>query len=140
MNELFYKMISKEKAELEAVRKKTIDAYWAEHADEKMALDAEKKTLVEKIENLNSEIASLPEVKAELQIEIEIESLKKEKSELSFFKRKEKNALQEQIDSLKTRLITANAAKNNAAAPLKAEIDEFNKRIKEIETELTMDR
>lgn len=141
MNKVFDEWISEEKAELEAIRKKTIDAYWAEHIDEKTALDAEKKTLVEKVENLNSEIASLPEVKAELQIEIKIESLRKETSELSLFKWKEKKALQEQIDVLTSGdLERAKANKESAVAPIQAEIDETNKRIKEIETELTMDR
>lgn len=53
---------------------------------------------------------------------------------------KEKKALQEQIDALNSRLRTANAAKNNAVTPIQAEIDKINKRVKEIETELTMDR
>lgn len=53
---------------------------------------------------------------------------------------KEKKALQEQIDSLNGRLTTANTAKDNAVAPIQAEIDNLNKRIKKIETELTKDR
>lgn len=141
MNNWMDKWISEEKAELEAIRKKTIDAYWAEHTDEKMALDAEKKTLVEKVENLNSEIASLPEVKAEAQIEAKIQALQQEKSALGLFKGKEKKALQEQIDNLVSGdLEKAKASREAAVSPIQAQIDVANARIAEIDEELTKDR
>ena len=82
----------------------------------------------------------LPENSTVKQLENQIATLKKEKDALGLFKGKEKKALQEQIDNLNGSLTTANTTKNNAVAPIQAEIDELNKRIKEIETELTKDR
>ena len=138
MNKLMDEWISEEKAELEAIRKKTIDAYWAEHTDEKMALDAEKKTLVEKVENLNSEIASLPELKAEAQIQAEIESLRQKLKAWTIYDgRKKRKALQEQLDDLTGEVENAKASREAAVSPIQAQIDAANARIAEIDKELT---
>lgn len=137
------KWIDEEKNELHVLKKEAISAYWSEHAQEKATLDAEKKTLIEKVERMNSEIVSLPEVKTELQIEAKIESLRKEKTELGFslFKGKEKRALQEQIDALISRdLEEAKEHKAAAVAPIQAQIDAANARIMEIDAELTKER
>ena len=134
-------MIKDEEAGLEAVRKNFIDAYWAEHPDEKAALDKEKEGLIAKIENLNCEIASLPETKTEIQIEAKIEALQQEKSAMGIFKGKEKKLLQEQIDSLTSGdLEKAKASRNAVVSPIQAQIDAANARIAEIETELTKER
>lgn len=137
---LMQQWIDEENRELEALKKKSIAAYWSEHSEEKNRLDSEKASLNDKIVTLNGSIESLAEVSAVKQIEKQIESLKKEKDSLGLFKGKEKKALQEQIDNLNGRLSTANTAKNNAAAPIQKEIDGLKKRIKEIDEELTKDR
>jgi len=140
MKDLFDKWIREETAELEASRKKIVDAYWAEHADEKAAFDSEKSSLEGQIADLNGQIDSLPEVATVKDIESQIASKEKEKSSLGMFKRKEKKAIQEQIDGLKGRLSEAEKAKNNVSASYKESIAKLQKRIDEINTELTKDR
>lgn len=133
--------IDEEKKELDVLKNEAISAYWSEHAEEKATLDTEKKALVEKVESLNSEIASLPEVNAELQMELKIDSLRKERAELGLFKGKEKKVLQEQIDALTSGdLEKAKANKEAAVAPIQAQIDAANARIAEIDAELTKER
>ena len=82
MNDLMDKWIAEEKAELEAIRKKGIEAYWAEHADEKAALDSEKASLESQISDVNKQIAALPEVVAVTEIENQIAAKTKEKDSL----------------------------------------------------------
>ena len=133
--------IDEEERELEALKAKAISAYWSEHAEEKAALDQEKKALTAKIENWNAEISSLPEVKVEMQIEAKIEALQREKSKLGLFKVKEKKALQEQIESLiSDDLKKAKESGAISAAPIQGQIDSANTRIAEIDKELTKDR
>lgn len=139
-NTLMAGWIKEENAALERLEKKVIDDYWKEHKDEKDAFEGEKARINEQISELNNTINSLPEVNTVNNLEAQIATLRKEKDSLGLFKGKEKKALQEQIDSLNGRLTTANTAKNNAVAPLKAEIDNLNKRIREIDTELTKKR
>lgn len=139
-NTLMAGWIKEENAALERLEKKVIDDYWKEHKDEKDAFEGEKARINEQISELNNTINSLPEVNTVNNLEAQIVTLRKEKDSLGLFKGKEKKALQEQIDSLNGRLTTANTAKNNAVAPLKAEIDNLNKRIREIDTELTKKR
>ena len=132
--------IKEENAALERLAKKAIDDYWKEHKEEKDALEGEKAKIGEQISELNSTINALPEVNAVTSLEGQIAALKKEKDSLGLFKGKEKKSLQEQIDSLNDRLTTANTAKNNAVAPIRAKIDGLNKRIREIDAELTKKR
>lgn len=114
--------------------------YWENHRSEKTGYENEKATLVEQIDKLTRELETLPENGTVKQLENQIAAIEKEKNALGLLKGKEKKALQVQIDALNSRLITANAAKNNAVTPIQAEIDKLKKRIKEIETELTKDR
>ena len=50
---LMQKWIDEEQTELDALRKKTIDAYWTEHKDEKGALDSEKAALQSQVADMN---------------------------------------------------------------------------------------
>ena len=128
----------KAKAEAEAEARKT--SYWDAHAAEKNAFENEKTELAEKIDKLTKDLEVLPENGTIKELENQIATLKKEKDALGLFKGKEKKALQEQIESLNGRLATVHTAKNNAVAPIQAEIDKLNKRIREIDAELTKDR
>ena len=127
-------------ANLENIRGKRIAEYWVAHPEEKAALETEKTTLNNQIVELSNTIDSLPENNAVKKIEDQIAALGREKSSLGLFKGKEKKALQEQIDNLNGSLTTAKTAKENAVFPFQTEIDSLNKRIKEIEAELTKDR
>lgn len=132
--------IDEEKQELIALKKKAISAYWYEHAEEKTALEEEKKELAAKIENCQTKISQLLAVKEEAQIEAKIEALQQEKSNLRLFKGKEKKALQEQIENLTVDLRKATANRKTAVAPIQVQIDAANARIAEIEMELTKER
>ena len=114
--------------------------YWEDHHAEKLAFEAEKAELTEEIDRLTKELEKLPENNTIKQFENQIAVLKKEKDALGLFKGKEKKALQEQIASLNARLMAANTAKSNAVEPIRVEIDELSKRIREIDAELTKDR
>lgn len=115
--------------------------YWEEHHAEKLAFEAEKAALAEKIDKLTKELEVLPENSTVKQLENQIATLKKEKDALGLFKGKEKKALQEQIDALTSGdLKKAKANKDATAAPIQAQIDAANARIAEIDAELTKDR
>lgn len=115
--------------------------YWEEHHAEKLAFEAEKAALAEKIDKLTKELEVLPENSTVKQLENQIATLKKEKDALGLFKGKEKKALQEQIDALTSGdLKKAKANKDATVAPIQAQIDAANARIAEIDAELTKDR
>lgn len=115
--------------------------YWEEHHAEKLAFEAEKAALAEKIDKLTKELEVLPENSTVKQLENQIATLKKEKDALGIFKGKEKKALQEQIDALTSGdLKKAKANKDATVAPIQAQIDAANARIAEIDAELTKDR
>ena len=136
-NQTVQRWIDEEKRELEASKAKAISAYWSEHTEEKAALDQERESLSAKVENLNAEISSLPEVKAKAQIEAKIGALQQKKSALGPFKGKEKKALQEQISLAYGDLEKVKPSREAAVSPIQAQIDAANARIAEIDKELT---
>ena len=137
---LMQKWIDEEQTELDALRKKTIDAYWTEHKDEKDALDSEKAALQSQVADMNKQMESFPEVVAVADIENQIAAKSKEKDGLGLFKGKEKKALQAQIDDLNGKLSDAKKAKDIAVAPINESMAKLQARISEIDTELTKDR
>ena len=139
-NQTVQRWIDEEKRELEASKAKAISAYWSEHTEEKAALDQERESLSAKVENLNAEISSLPEVKAKAQIEAKIGALQQKKSALGLFKGKEKKALQEQISLAYGDLEKVKPSREAAVSPIQAQIDAANARIAEIDKELTKER
>lgn len=123
-----------------AVRTKMIDKYWSEHVDEKAALDNELSGLKDNVTAKQIEIENLYETNVLKDLEDQVAALKKEKDGLGLFKGKEKKALQEQIDALNIKVKDATTAKSAAVAPFNAEIANMQKRIDEINAELTKDR
>ena len=110
----------------------------------KAEIESEKNSLTEQIDALNKEISAISEntdgYANMVELQNKIQKLNSEKSELGFFKFKEKKVIQEQIDSA-----------NNEIAPIRARIDsateEVQKRIsplrgiiEAIDTELTKRR
>ncbi|MCC8153866.1 MAG: hypothetical protein LIP01_06425 [Tannerellaceae bacterium] len=73
-------------------------------------------------------------------IESRIKELEAKKKTLGIFKNKEKKALQEQINSLENECSSAKAAKDKAVAPMESEIEKLQKRLDEINDELTKNR
>ncbi len=155
-----------EKAERERIAReeaqKRFDEYWVEHADEKVALEAEKNglnsqisalntSLNDQVSALNKEISNIPG-KAEIDnIDVRVKKLTEEKSSLGLFKGKEKKALQEQIDQANTEKKTIqhrmDAAKKEIESKISSIKSDFQKkisplqsRINEISNELTKAR
>lgn len=132
--------IKEEQGELEGLKKKAIEDYWADHADEKTALEAEKASIESQISDINSQIAALPEKVALDDVEGQIAAKTKERDALGLFKGKEKKAIQAQVDELSHRVTDVKKAFENAVVPYNESINKLKARISEIETELTKDR
>lgn len=105
-------IISQHKKEEDARKtheaKKRFDTYWSEHSAEKKKLESEKAdlerqldtidaSLTAQISALNKEIATIPGVSEIASLDERIRKLKADKKSLSFFKGKEKKAIDAQI-------------------------------------------
>lgn len=103
----------------EEEKKARIDAYWEAHAEEKEALESEKKELVEKrdalqkdLNEVNSEIQTVERMKNEdvpseaekRKIEDQIRDLNNRRAKLGMFAGKEKKQIAEEIASLEGRI------------------------------------
>lgn len=133
-----------EKAEKERIAReeaqKRFDAYWAEHAEEKSSLETEQKDLNSKIAAFNKEIEAIPG-KAEIDnIDERIKKLTEEKSALGLFKRKEKKAIQEQIDQTNVEKKCIQDRMNAARKEIEAKISPLQNRVNTISNELTKAR
>ena len=141
---------SRKASEVELAKTK----YWEEHSDEKEHLEAERAELLENVSRAQKEIESVPslelynDVMAAVKTGTEkIEELNKKMAGLGMFKGKEKKALQEEINEVRTMRheneMKADALKSNVEierAPLEKEIAEAKVRLAEIENELTKER
>ena len=150
------KRIAREEAQ------KRYDAYWADHIEEKAALEAERKDLNSQISvltasqndqvvALNKEIADIPE-KAEIDnLKERIKTLSDKRSTLGLFKGKEKKAIQEQIDQayaekkcVEDRMDAAKKEIESKIASVKADfqkkISPLQNRVNTISNELTKAR
>lgn len=118
------------------------EAYWADHTEEKVALEGEKEKLKKQIEIYSTEIDSIPGKEEQSAIQERIKHLENEIVSLSLglFKGKEKKSLQEKIDAAKEELKTISDRMEAAAAEIQKKIDPLMARVAEIETELTKDR
>lgn len=114
--------------------------YWEEHADEKLALEAEKKELQAKTNALKSRLTKLPISAQIAETENKISGLEQQKSSLGIFKGKEKKALQDQIDQLKVLVEQQKAEETKAKKPYFAHIKSFEDRVTEINKEFTKSR
>lgn len=132
--------INEEKKSLEKIKNARIDKYWSENPEIKQRLDTEKKELIEQIVELQSQIDQLDESKEVYSLEEHIVNLKKEKDSFSYFKVKERKAIQSQIDTLNWQLIIAKKSKSAASKPIDEKIFALTERLKEIDAELTKER
>ena len=128
----------------EKLSKRRFDEYWATHQSEKEAFESERKSLFEQISVLDSEISTIPQ-KTEgystmLELQKKVENLASEKKALSFFKAKEKKAIQEQIDSINNDIVPIQSRINSAIEEIRKRISPLQNRIKAIDTELTKPR
>lgn len=115
-------------------------AYWAEHQTEKQTLETEKSNLYSRIDVLKKEIENSPILSKISEIKNEINSLINKKSGLGLFKIKEKKEIQEHVYSLETELKQLEIECANQKKSLENEIDQCQKRIREIDDEFNKER
>lgn len=91
-------------ANIERIKQKRAAEYWADHPEERTALETEKSALREQIAKINDGIKSLPDVNslpessAVEEIRQRIAALNRERSGIGLFKIKERNEVQNRID------------------------------------------
>lgn len=130
---------AKEKKEKEEAKKR-FDEYWAEHADEKAALETERATLEEQIATLRVEISHIPGNTEKENIQERINTLNAEKRSLGLFKGKEKKAVQEKIDAANLELKKVVDKMEAAKRELEKKIEPLQKRVNEINAEFSKAR
>lgn len=130
---------AKEKKEKEEAKKR-FDEYWAEHADEKAALETERATLEEQIATLRVEISHIPGNTEKENIQERINALNAEKRSLGLFKGKEKKAVQEKIDAANLELKKIVDKMEDAKKEIEKKIEPLQKRVNEINAEFSKAR
>lgn len=117
-----------------------LQQYWEQHAGEKASLGGERAYLFNQIEEVKKSKLNNPMLTTRSALEEDIASKKKELASLGFFKGKEKRALQEKINNSQAELNSINetikAYENNCDEQIKP----LQKRIDDIDTELTKSR
>lgn len=147
--------IAAEKKAAEEAKQARIKAYWEAHADEKKALDAEKKELEDKKSKLNAEIAeqdklikaaeadkkvAVPSEAERDKLKNQIKELQNRRAGLGIFAGKEKKQIGEEIASLDGRVTVLDgkvdaekkardAEADKKAAPAKAKKDELQSQL-----------
>lgn len=130
---------AKEKKEKEETKKR-FDEYWSEHTDEKTALESERAGLQEQIASLQEEISNILGSTEKENIQGRINLLSTEKSSLGIFKGKEKKVIQEKIDEANLELKKVVDRMESAKKEIEKKIEPLQKRVNEINTELTKAR
>ena len=123
----------------EEEKRKRIDAYWAEHSEERDALESEKKNLLAQIKTIEKEKESVPGKEEKELFQGQIDKLTTEKSMLGLLKRKEKAALQERIDALSNQLNAVVSRMEAQYESIQKKIEPLQKRVNQIDLELTKD-
>ncbi|MPM65988.1 hypothetical protein SDC9_112892 [bioreactor metagenome] len=124
----------------EQEKKARIESYWSTHADDKTELENEKSKAQSHLTALNEEMDAIPGLSDKKALEEKIDTLKAEKDSIWLFRGKEKKAKQTEIDSLVERVKTLNLTVEPTVNEVQTKIDAVNKRIREIDDELTKDR
>lgn len=130
---------AEEQKKREATQKR-FDDYWAEHSDEKTSLETEKTDLENQVAALKEEISNIPGSSEKENIQVRINALTVEKNSLGLFKGKEKKAIQEKIDVANLELKKVVDRMDAAKKEIEKKINPLQKRIDEINIELTKDR
>lgn len=133
------------------LKQKKIDAYWAEHADEKAqltekqtALQAELQPMQKRLDEIHRKLQALdPNQSFTVPASAEMKKLQQQKfdlnrqlSSLGLFKGKEKKALTEQIEQLNTRLQELNTQVNHQIAQKKQELKQTRQTLLDEQREL----
>lgn len=137
----------------EKERRERIEAYWAEHQEEKKALEEEEDRLMQRNNKLNEDIAAIEKKNGPRQKELRkkqdeplpvedelnkqralIRELEEQRDQCGFFKGKEKRALQTRIDNEETPRLEQ--LKQQADAERRALHQEINEELQTMENEL----
>lgn len=133
----------KEKKEKEE-KKKRFDDYWATHADEKVALEKERRKLQEQISILQIEISNIPGKTEKENIQERINALSAEMKSLGLlsglFKGKEKKIIQEKINAANSDLKNVVDRMDVVKKEIEQKIYPLQQRVNKINEELTMSR
>lgn len=129
--------------EKETLTKRRIDAYWAKYPDKKAALESQKKDYKKQIDELEEqreggEIKELKEKYANL--DAQCSDLKFKEAWKSIFKVKARRELREKIDGMNRELSTLMDTINGMEAEIDEKITPLQKKISEINKELTKER
>lgn len=114
--------------------------YWAEHAEEKNALESEKASLQRSLNDYAAEMDNLPGMADKKYFEGQVFGLKQQISDLGLFKGKEKKALQAQVDEYEGKLRSINASMQSGIDAVQAKINAAWNRINAIDAEFAKDR
>lgn len=117
-----------------------IAKYWAEHQEEKAALEREKGELTGQAEQLRKEKEQIPQRAEAARIQGEIDEKKDRQKSLGLFKGSEKKALQAVIDQLSGQLSDCQAQLAEREKELDGKLSALQARGDEIDSELTRDR
>ena len=128
----------KEKERVE--KEKRVRAYWENHTEEKAKLENEREAVRESVRALKEKMDALPEALAKGGIEEQTAAVKDSYESLGIFRVKEKKAAREKLKQLDEQWIQANNAFIKASLSMQKECDQYEKRMRAIEEELTRDR
>ena len=116
------------------------EEYWKAHAEEKLSLETERRSLEEQIAALKSEIENISREKEIVSLRQHVDGLIAEKNALGLFKGKEKKALQERIDATNLEIEKVSDRVHEEKTAIEKKIAPIQRRINEINTELTKAR
>ena len=119
---------------------KAKEEYWAEHAEEKTKLEAEKTELQATLAALDAETGNLSGMSDKKYFEEQIEGLKSAKAALGLFDGKAKKAKQAEIDAFQAKLDKINASLKDPLADIKKRRDSATARIAAIDEEFNKSR
>lgn len=135
------KIVDNRLAEVEEMKKlkaqEETKKYWDEHAEEKAALEHERTSLRQQLENLESQFKAIPERTTAEELVSKINALSAERGELGLFKIKERRALQEQIEAVDTELSGVQERVRKAEAEISEKMVPIRTRILEIDATLS---
>ena len=129
------KKSAKQKEEAE----KRYNEYWAKHSEEKKEMEISLSKLISEKKAFETELNSISDAE-KVQREELIRRMAAEKSRLGLFKIKEKKELQNEIDIAQKELTTIIQKIEQERNPIKKKIDEIQRKINKINTELKKPR
>ncbi len=121
-------------------RKERIEAYWAEHEEEKKTLENEKAQLESQLEEAEREKENVPGMEDIKALEERKKGLEDEVDRIAFFKIREKKAKEQEIEDVRTRIYEMKESIAPAVREAQDRVYAVRRKIADITRELTKDR